>query len=584
MRTSTPIILWVLIFSFGLLWVLADTQIFDVMMAGPQSLGSVNGDEVSLEEYNNRVSAYSQQYSQQTGGTTTAEMRAAYEDQAWDDIVNNILLRQKMDELGITVSDQEVVDMITGENPDQFIRQQFQTADGSIDRAALQQAIEAPENSEQWVLIEQELREKRRQEKMNNYVESGMRISERDIERQFVRNNTLADVSYVRFPYADVSEDEIEVTEDDLRDYYEENKNQFERKKSYEFEYVSFDKTPTSEDTTRTLNELNDLRDDFAETSDDSLFLNRYQSTAEYQDTYVDKDDLLEDFRPVLDIENGEVTEVIHRGGQASILKKIDETDDEVKFVNLTMEIEADPVSTVDARAEEADDFSFYAEDAGFHSEAENQGLEIQEAFATEENEFIAGLGQSQQIMSFLESASEGDVSEPIELNDQFVVVNVSNVIPEGVRPFEEVKEQIRNLVITEKRKELMEQQVTELLDSADSLDELAEAAEKEVAQHQNLRMSATTIQGAGREPHVIGAIFGLNEEEISRPIRGNNAVFVVQVDEREDTDISDLDSSTRSELRRELEQQKAASFTEIWLDQLKEDADITDNRSRVLQ
>ncbi|MDX1639407.1 MAG: SurA N-terminal domain-containing protein, partial [Balneolaceae bacterium] len=157
MRKNTGIILWVLIFSFGVLWILADTQVFDALQAGPRSLGSVNGEPISLEEYNSRISGYIDRYSQQTGNSITPEMRAYYEDQAWNELVTSKLLQQKMDELGIAVTDQEVVEMITGENPDPFIRQQFQREDGTIDRVALQAAIEAPENSQIWVMIEQQL-------------------------------------------------------------------------------------------------------------------------------------------------------------------------------------------------------------------------------------------------------------------------------------------------------------------------------------------------------------------------------------------------------------------------------------------
>jgi len=104
LRSSTPIVLWVLIFSFGILWVLQETQVFDVMGGGPATVGTVNGDAISLEEYNSRVSYYADQYSQQNL-PHTADMRALYEEQAWEDLVAERLVSQKMNELGITVSD-----------------------------------------------------------------------------------------------------------------------------------------------------------------------------------------------------------------------------------------------------------------------------------------------------------------------------------------------------------------------------------------------------------------------------------------------------------------------------------------------
>src|SRR6056297_287067 len=137
MRNSTASILWILIFSFGILWVLADTQVFDAMAVGPRNLGTVNGDAISLDEYNQRVSFYTDQFSQQSGRPMSPEMRAMYENRAWEDLVAARLIQQKISELGITVTDSELMDMVTGDNPAPFIRQQFQQEDGTIDRIAL---------------------------------------------------------------------------------------------------------------------------------------------------------------------------------------------------------------------------------------------------------------------------------------------------------------------------------------------------------------------------------------------------------------------------------------------------------------
>ncbi|MDR8392689.1 SurA N-terminal domain-containing protein [Aliifodinibius sp. S!AR15-10] len=584
MRKNTGVILWVLIFSFGVLWILADTQVFDALQAGPRSLGSVNGEPISLEEYNSRISGYIDRYSQQTGNSITPEMRAYYEDQAWNELVTSKLVQQKMNELGISVTDQEVVEMITGENPDPFIRQQFQREDGTIDRVALQAAIEAPENSQLWVMIEQQLRQKRRQQKMNNFVQSSMVVSSHEVEQQYLRNNTTADISYIRFPYAEVPDSAVNVTESDLREFYENNQRRYEQKESYRFKYVSFDKTPTSEDTTRTFRELRNIRDEFAQAEDDSLFLFQQQSTTPYSAEFVDKSEIREEFTPVLDLENGEVSEPIQTGGKVNILKKIDETADQVKFVVLSYDIRADPINTIDARAEEADDFSYFAEQEGFETEAENDGLQVKEAFATKDNPFVAGIGQSRQILNYLETSSEGDISQPLELSSQFIVLKVEEITPEGVRPFEEVKQQIQNQVLNEKRKEQIAQRVQGLLDSNSTLESLSSAAGKELVTQAGLRKSSVVIQGAGREPEVIGAVFGLDEGETSGILQGNSAVFVVRVDGKQEANLQNLTTSTRQQIRQQLQQEKGKSFMQVWMEQLRADADIEDNRAQLLR
>jgi len=584
MRKGTGVILWVLIFSFGILWALADTKVFDAMQAGPNNLGEVNGDPISLEEYNSRISYYLDQHSQQTGNSVTPEMRAYYEDQAWEELVASKLIQQKMDDLGITVTDQEVVQMITGSNPDPFIRQQFQREDGTIDRVALQAAIEAPENTQSWVMVEQQLRQKRREQKMSNYIQSSMEVSNFEVEQAYIKRNTFADVSFVRFPFSEIPDSDVDVTESDLRAYYNDNLEQYNREQSYRFKYVSFDKTPTQQDTMRTLNEMRDLRSDFASAENDSLFLERYQSATPYNAEFVNESDINEKYRPVLDLEVGEVSEPVMQGGQVFTIKKLDERGDELKFVVLTFNIQADPIATVDQKAEEADDFGFFAEEDGFDEEAERRELEIQEAFATKGNAFIAGIGQSRQIMNYLETAGEGDISNPIELSDQFVVLQVTEIVPEGPRPFEEVQSQIRNIVINNKRKEQIEQRVNDLLAANETIESLASAAGKEISRAENLGMNAAVIPGGGREPQVIGAIFGLEEGKRSGPIVGNNAVFVVTVENRVDADPQAMTASDRQQIRQQLQQQKSGSFSQVWMEQLKQDADIEDYRATLLR
>jgi len=585
MRNSTASILWLLIISFGILWVLSDVNFFEAVQQGPRSLGVVNGDPISLEEYNSRIQYYTNQYTQQTGNALTAEQRALYESQAWDELVNTKIISQKMEELGITVTDQELVDMVTGPNPDPFIKQQFGRQDGSIDRAALNQALQAPENSEIWLLIENQLRQKRRQEKLNNFVTAGLQVTEEEIEELYIENNTLADINYIRFPYADIEESDVEVDESDLRAYYRQNSEDFEREENYRFNYISFSTLPTEQDTVRTFERLRELRDDFAQAENDSTFLAFNESDTPYRNSYVPEDDIREEFKVVADLENGEVSEIIQTGGRLNLLKKVDENSEGINFLIYSQDIEADQFDTIDKRAEEADDFYFYAtEESSFEEEAEQRGFEIKEAFATKGNTFIAGLGSSQQVMNFLEKADEGDLSEPFELPSQFVIVKVREITPKGIQPFEEVQAQIENIVTQQKRKQAAVEYVQQELNTVTSLQELANILGKEVQTASNIRMSSTVLTGTGREPKVIGAAFALDEGERSGPIEGNSGVFVVQTENLRTADISSLNTTNRDLLKRQIEQRKNSSYMSVWLEQLKEQADITDNRDRLLR
>lgn len=584
MRNSTGAILWLLIVSFGLLWVLADVDFFGALQSGPNALGTVNGEKISNEEYQSRVQYYTNAYSQQSGSSVTPEMRAYYETQAWNELVNSRLLEQKMEKLGITVTDQEVLDMVYGDNPAPIIRQNFTREDGSIDHAAIQQVLSSSQFSQQAMALEMQLREQRRQQKLNNYISSGLQVTDTEVENEFIQANTSANINYLRFPYSEVTDQDLEISDSDLREYYNNNKERYSRDESYRIQYVTFSKLPTSRDTAQIIEDVRNLRDDFATAEDDSMFLALQGSSTEYSSAFVAQDEIREEYSPVVDLEVGEVSDVILTANQAAILKKEAQKGNEIKFQIMSYNIQALP-ATIDEANDIASDFEFFAsEETSFDEEAETRELEVKEAFATKGNNFISGLGSSQQIMNFLESADEGDVSDVIELSSDFVVLEVLEVTPEGYRPFEEVRAAVENNVKIERRKELTTQRVEELIDQYQTLNAVAEASDKEIQTSNGLSASATVIPGAGREPKVIGYIFAMNEGETSGAITGNSAVFMVQLVEKTKADLANLTPQQRQEIRRRMEQQKVQEFTSIWLEELREGADIVDNRSRLLR
>ncbi len=583
-RDNTGIILWILIGSFGLLWVIMDVYDPNALSAGPSSLGSVNGEPISLEEYNQRVQYYSTAYTQQTGASMTAETRAIYESQVWEDLVSARLLDQKMDELGITVTDGEVLDMAYGDNPDPLIYQYFAREDGTIDRFAVENVLASGEYTQEAIAIELQLRQKRRQDKLRNFITAGLQVTDQDVLNEFEKRNSFAEFSFIRFPFNEIDDASIEATDADVREYYNANRERYKQEESYRAKLVSFSTLPTSEDTLTIMEEIRVLSEDFAEAADDSMFLIRQQSITPYTNVFIKEDEIREEYAPVLEIGVGEVTEVLNLGVSAAIIKKVAEEGDEINFVVLSRAFEALP-STIDDAAENADEFVYFStEETSFEEEAERSSSAVQEIFATKGNPFISGLGTSQQALDFFRDADEGDISEPIELGTQFVVIKLEEKTSEGFRPLDEVRSLIETQVRNEKRKEATIANVSNLIASNASLESLAGAASKEIQTMDNLAASSTVITGAGREPGIIGAVFEMEDGQLSGVLEGLNAAYVVQIGTITKPTPSTLDGATAQQIRAELEQVESQKYLSIWLDELKDEADITDNRSRLFR
>lgn len=293
LRENTGVVLWILVIAFGIVWVLQDSGAFDnVGAVQSRDIAVVNGEPISYDEYQNALQQQQQQLRAQTDGNVTPQMQDMVREQTFDALVNNRLLEQEMDRLGISVTDDEVMDMVYGENPDPFIRQQFSDSTGQVNRQLIRNLAQNPEARDSWLQVEQYLRDKRRSEKMTQLIGSTVHVSDEDVLDAYRRRNTSAEVRYVAQRYATVSDDEIEVTEDDLRDYYDEHRDDFRRSRTYTIEYAALSKAPTAEDTAQVIADLEGLRDAFAEAENDSLFLAENASARGYSDAYFSADEL----------------------------------------------------------------------------------------------------------------------------------------------------------------------------------------------------------------------------------------------------------------------------------------------------
>ena len=148
----------------------------------------------------------------------------------------------------------------------------------------------------------------------------------------------------------------------------------------------------------------------------------------------------------------------------------------------------------------------------------------------------------------------------------------------------DDVRAQIETRLRNDKRRELTAARVRELANGVATLEDLAAKDAKEVMMVIDQRLSGTAIVGAGREPGVVGAVFAAPVNAISKVIEGENAAFVVVVTNRVDADPAMMPEGADAIFRSRLQAEKAQGFREIWIERLKESAEIKDYRSLLLQ
>ncbi len=292
-RENTGVILWILVFAFGVIWVLQDSGGLDVI--GGTRLNEfivVDGDAISYDEFNRALEAQIESYRQQTGESMPPQRVDLEQDRVFEQLVENKLREHEMKRLGITVSDQEVREMVLGADPHPIIKVYFGDGQGGVDQALLQNFIDDPEAEEQWIQLEAYLRAERSRQKLDNLIAATVRVTDRDVEQEYRKRNLSANAQYFALRYADLPDDSVEVAQRDLKRFYDDHRDEFKRNRAYTIKVATVSKLPTREDTLSTLEDLAKLRTSFAEADDDSLFLSRYGSERPYTSAFFSRADL----------------------------------------------------------------------------------------------------------------------------------------------------------------------------------------------------------------------------------------------------------------------------------------------------
>ena len=132
-----------------------------------------------------------------------------------------------MQRLGITVSNQEVKDIILGEDPPAFFKQNFIDSLGRFNRQMYEEAIFDPQNEQILLQAEEFVKQTRYREKLQSLLEAGITIGEDEIKRKFIEQNTFMTAQYALFANALFPDSVLNITENDLRKYYDDNPDKF---------------------------------------------------------------------------------------------------------------------------------------------------------------------------------------------------------------------------------------------------------------------------------------------------------------------------------------------------------------------
>jgi peptidyl-prolyl cis-trans isomerase D len=263
------------------------------------TLGVVNGTKINASEFEERYKRAEDIYHQQ-GYPMNDMMRQNIRESLWNEYVDDAIMKDRYDNLGIKVSDKELSDILYGDNPPQDLKQQFtDPKTGMYDPNAAYQQIQAlnkQKNSPQYASFFQQylpaLRKNRQKEKYMSLLGSTVYVPKWLVEKNNTDNNQKATINYVNVAYSTVSDSAVKVSDEAIKEFVDKHKSDYEQEDTRTLEYVMFNAGPTGADSATILSQIRAVKNEFASTNDIGAFLIRNGSETSYSDAFVTKSKL----------------------------------------------------------------------------------------------------------------------------------------------------------------------------------------------------------------------------------------------------------------------------------------------------
>ncbi len=271
-------------------------------------LGTVWGQPVDEEEYYTLIDQYTERDKaamEQQGREWDETMDKDAQNQAFNETIRRVLMNTEFDKIGLTCTVDELNDMIHGNHIHPWVMQiqMFQNRmTGAFERDSVRNFIDKLEDEpsdeeqrknwlearKQWKQFENELKDNRKAEKYVVLIKRGMYSNSLEVADYYKNENEKRNISFVIQRFTDIEADEFEVTDEEIRAYFDEHKNDPEYEQENEardIDFVSFPIVATESDQLLIADQLENVKSAWALNSNNRAFVEQHSSSDFYEDT-----------------------------------------------------------------------------------------------------------------------------------------------------------------------------------------------------------------------------------------------------------------------------------------------------------
>ncbi len=258
---------------------------------------SVNGEEITAAEFETRKASAMQEYLTFNNyllpyfqGQYKIDARTEFQvnEQAWNEFVSEKLISGQTEDLGLTITDDEFTDLIYGNDPHPVIKNYYigLSQTGQYDASVLPQWVDQISNKEaqqqnpqllqeyyQFISRESVAKRDYLQTKYLDLITKAVYVPEWMAKRNYKVMNTRANFVFAVLPYTQIADSTIQVSDAELKTFYNEHKNKYKQTEGRVLEYVMWEFIPTGADSAATLKVLNESVQKMQAAKNDSIYI-----------------------------------------------------------------------------------------------------------------------------------------------------------------------------------------------------------------------------------------------------------------------------------------------------------------------
>ncbi|MCI5854821.1 MAG: SurA N-terminal domain-containing protein [Prevotella sp.] len=285
-----------------------------------QQVGEVLGEKISVQDFQSLVDEYQEviKITQGRDNFTDEELNSL-KDQVWNQYVSNTIIQKEAEELGLTVTDEELQNILReGTNPmlaqTPFVNQQTGRFDASMLTKFLAEykklnGAENPQMAEQyqriytyWQFIEKTLRQQTLAMKYQSLMANCLLTNPASVQMAIDGQNIESSILLASAPYASVNDNEVKVEDSDLKSKYDEQKARFEQYvESRDIKYVDFQVLPSKADRDALMGRMKEAANGLQNGEDVATVVRKGQSLIPYTGVAVTRNALPRDIAARID-------------------------------------------------------------------------------------------------------------------------------------------------------------------------------------------------------------------------------------------------------------------------------------------